>query len=240
MKRFLLAAALFVALVFAAPSVLAHANLLRSDPPVNSAQKVSPTRVRLWFNEAVESSFTTISVLDTSGVQLDKRDSHRVTDEKDAMEVSVSDLPRGLYTVNWKALSAVDGHVTTGSFSFTVGDVPLSESSPREIMGLVDNALAASEPPPLFEVLARWFNLFGLIMLVGAVTFPILILFPALAMTLSQPTVRAYVGVFNKPIDETDGMLDDWFDRWLMFVRVAFLSYALATVGHGLSSVSNE
>lgn len=237
MKRMLLAAAFFVALLFAAPSVLAHANLLRSDPPANSAQKTSPTRVRLWFSETTEPSFTTISVVDKSGAQLDKRDSHRVPDEKDAMEVSVPELPQGLYTVLWKALSAVDGHVTTGSFSFTVGDVPLSESSPREIMALVDNALAASAPPPLFEILARWFNLFTLIVLVGAITFPILILFPALALTGSnQPILRAYLSVFNAPVsDEPDDAIDLWFERWLTFVRAAFVLYALATIGVLLS-----
>ncbi len=228
---FLLGAVLVI--LFAAPSALAHANLLRSDPPANSSQKISPTRVRLWFSETPEPSFSTISVVDKSGAQLDQRDSHRVPDEKDAMEVSVPELPQGLYTVVWKALSAVDGHVTTGSFSFTVGDVPLSESSPREIMALVDNALAASEPPPLFEILARWFNLLSLILLVGAIAFPILILFPALALSDSnQPILRAYLNVFNAPVsDEPDDALDLWFERWLTFVRAAFVLYALATVG---------
>ncbi len=233
MKRFFIAAVFFIALLFAAPRVLAHANLLRSDPPANSAQKISPTRVRLWFSETPEPSFTTISMVDKSGAQLDKRDSHRVPDEKDAMEVSVPELPQGLYTVVWKALSAADGHVTNGSFSFTVGDVPLSESSPREIMALVDNALAASEPPPLREIFSRWFNLLTLIVLVGAITFPVLILIPALAMKDSrQPILRAYPSTIRARLsEEPNDALDLWLERWLTFVRAAFVLYALATVG---------
>lgn len=233
MKRFFIAAVFFIALLFAAPRVLAHANLLRSDPPANSAQKISPTRVRLWFSETPEPSFTTISMVDKSGAQLDKRDSHRVPDEKDAMEVSVPELPQGLYTVVWKALSAADGHVTNGSFSFTVGDVPLSESSPREIMALVDNALAASEPPSLREIFSRWFNLLTLIVLVGAITFPVLILIPALAMKDSrQPILRAYPSTIRARLsEEPNDALDLWLERWLTFVRAAFVLYALATVG---------
>jgi copper transport protein len=234
MKRIFIAAVFLIAMLLAAPSALAHANLLRSDPPANSAQPISPTRVRLWFSETPEPSFTTISVLDKNGVRLDNSDSHRVPDEKDAMEVSVPELPEGLYTVNWKALSAVDGHVTTGSFSFTVGDVPLSESSPREIMGLVDNALAASQPPPLFQVLARWLNLLTLVVLVGALAFPILVLLPAIAMAEDMPILRAYLSVFNKVVDEPDHVLD-WYEKWLMFVRVAFVLYVLASVGILLS-----
>ncbi len=233
MKRFFIAAVFFIALLFAAPRVLAHANLLRSDPPANSAQKISPTRVRLWFSETPEPSFTTISVVDKSGAQLDKRDSHRVPDEKDAMEVSVPELPQGLYTVIWKALSAADGHVTNGSFSFTVGDVPLSESSPREIMALVDNALAALEPPSLREIFSRWFNLLTLIVLVGAITFPVLVLIPALAMKDSrQPILRVYPSTIRARLsEEPNDALDLWLERWLTFVRAAFVLYALATVG---------
>ena len=41
-------------LFFAVPVALAHANLVRSDPPANSAQKVAPKTVRLWFSEDIE------------------------------------------------------------------------------------------------------------------------------------------------------------------------------------------
>ena len=37
------------------------------------------------------------------------------------MSVGLGDQPPGTYTVLWKALSAVDGHVTRGAFAFTVG-----------------------------------------------------------------------------------------------------------------------
>ena len=33
-------------------------------------------------------------------------------------------LPTGVYTVNWRVVSAVDGHVESGAFAFGVGEVP--------------------------------------------------------------------------------------------------------------------
>jgi len=231
LKRFLLAAVLFIAMFVAVPRVYAHANLLRSEPAANSANLTAPTRVRIWFSEDVEPSFTSISVLDKSGAQFDKRDSHRVTGEAAAMEVSLNDLPQGLYTVVWKAISAVDGHATQGSFSFTVGDVPLSDSSPREIISLVDNALSASAPPELYDILSRWFNLITLIALVGAIIFPLLIFFPALALT-HQSILRDYFRALRVvPGEEENDPLDLWLGRWWRFVRAAFVLYALATIG---------
>ena len=205
--------------LFNAPPALAHANLVRSDPPANSAQKVSPTRVRLWFSEDVEPSFTTVSVLNTAGVPLDKGDSQRVPDDAKAMEVSVTELPLGLYTVAWKALSAVDGHATSGSFAFAVGDVPPAESSPREVMALVDSALSASAPPPLYEPVSRGFNLFALIALVGSLLFPLLVLLPAIRVAQTQN------------LNQLDVARAAWTRRWLNTLWVGFIVYAVATVG---------
>src|ERR1700687_540901 len=104
---------LLLYLIAGAQPVLAHANLVRSDPPANSAQKTPPTRVRLWFSEDIEPSFTSARVLDSTGSQVDKRDSHRLPDDSKALELSLPDLQPGIYTVAWNALSAADGHATS-------------------------------------------------------------------------------------------------------------------------------
>lgn len=234
LRKITLAACLFIALFFGVARASAHANLIRSEPAANSANPVSPTRVRLWFSEDIEPSFTNIAVLDKSGVSFDKADSHRLTGEAAAMELSLNDLPQGLYTVVWKAISAVDGHATQGSFSFTVGDVPLSESTPREIMSLVDNALSASAPPPLYDILSRWLNLTTLIALVGALFFPLLIFFPALALkerSILSDYWRALRTAPTHEHEEQNDPLDLWLGRWWTFVRAVFVMYALATVG---------
>ena len=209
--------------LFAAPPALAHANLLRSDPAANSAQPVSPTIVHLWFSEDVEPSFTSVRVLTPAGAEVDKGDSHRAPNDAKEMDVSVADLPRGLYTVAWNAISAVDGHATSGSFAFTVGDVPLSESSPREIVSLVDSELANRQPPPAYQVVARWLNLLTLVMLAGAFAFPLFVLFPALhGASMQKPAISA------KSIDAARGL---WAARWLRLVWLSLMLYALATLG---------
>lgn len=222
----------------AVPRTLAHANLVRSEPPAGSAQKVAPTHVRLWFSEDVEPSFTTVAVLDKNSAQVDKGDSHRLSDDPKAMEVSLpADLPQGLYTVVWKALSAVDGHVTNGSFSFTVGDVPLAESSPRQVMDLVDAALSASALPPPYEIAVRWLNLLLLIALVGSFFFPLLILLPAIQIA-DKSIVRGYVGYLEKIFHNREirrqeknyAALGSWSRRWLLFARYVFVLYCLITI----------
>ncbi len=213
-----------LALLVGAQPALAHANLVRSDPPANSAQKTAPTVVRLWYSEEVEPSFSQVRVLDSRGAQLDNGDSHRAPNDSKEMDVSLPpDLPLGLYTVVWNALSAVDGHATTGSFAFTVGDVPLSESSSREIIALVDTTLANNAPPPAYQVVARAFNLLALVALAGSFFFPLLVLFSAIQSAQTQ-----------KPIVPTkilDSARAAWSQRWLRVVIVAWVLYAIATLG---------
>lgn len=237
-NRFFFLIGVLVVMLFAAPAVLAHANLERSEPAANSANKIPPTRVRLWFSEQVEPSFSTVNVLDRSGSLVDKGDAQRSSDDAMAMQVSLPVLPEGLYTVVWKALSAVDGHVTNGSFSFTVGDVSLSDTSPREVIALVDETMRANAFPPLDQVIVRWLNVLLLSLLVGGFVFPVAVLFPArVAADGSKPIARAYreyvAQLFRSPARvpaENDAALAVWGARWLMLARGLFVLYTLATI----------
>src|SRR5207244_12420127 len=68
-------------------------------------------------------------------------------------------LPKGVYTVSWKTISAVDGHLATGSFSFGVGQAPT---------GAAQSSAAVKSPGPSeVAVVARWVYLSGLIGLLG-------------------------------------------------------------------------
>src|SRR5207245_7438336 len=69
-------------------------------------------------------------------------------------------LHKGVYTVHWRVDSAVDGHATTGVFSFGV-EVPASEVSgiPHSTTTPVSSAL---------ELVARWFLLTGLVVVLGS------------------------------------------------------------------------
>ncbi len=188
--------------LFTGSPALAHSNLVRSEPAADAAVSVAPARVRLWFSETIEPRFTSASVLDATSAQVDARDSHALAGDATGLEVSLPTLPRGLYTVAWHAVSAVDGHSTAGSFSFTVGDAPLTDSSPRQIIAQVDAVMRAQTLPSFTEIAIRWLNIFLLALLVGALTFPLLILAPT----------------FNPGA------------RWFALTRGVWLAYALATL----------
>ena len=73
------------------------------------------------------------------------------------LEVPLRRLRRGVYTVTWKVLSAVDGHATDGTFAFGVRASPSGVAS----------ASATTSRSSKFELLARWIFLLGMIALIG-------------------------------------------------------------------------
>ncbi len=99
-----------------------HAKLLRAQPASGSTVKTAPTIVRAWFSEELYPKTSALSVWDSRG--------RRVDDGKGG--VDLNDLDRksmianvklpglGVYTVKWKAVSADDRFVATGSVRFTV------------------------------------------------------------------------------------------------------------------------
>src|SRR5438094_851413 len=127
---------LTVAIFSRALPALAHAQLVRSDPPENASLPVSPKQVQAWFSEEVEPAFSELTVLDKGGARKDNHDSAAVPNDHKSMTVSVPDLSQGTYTVVWKTLSAVDGHAVKGAFYFAIGEAvaapPLSTQPPLE------------------------------------------------------------------------------------------------------------
>lgn len=170
---FLVTLALSAVLGFARP-VFAHAALVQAIPAANSSLDRAPAQVELFFSEAVEPAFSVIRVLNASGQPVDNGDSR--VDSADATRVSVSlrSLPTGVYTVSWRTLSTVDGHITNGAYPFAVGDV--------------DAAALAAAPPvsqdvnfSVVGVAVRWLTYLGSVMLVGGALFGLLVWQPAYA-----------------------------------------------------------
>lgn len=98
---------------------LAHAHLDHAEPAVGSTVATAPQELRIWFTEALEPAFSTITVSDEAGHAVNK--GKAMLDAKDAklLEVPLGPLPPGTYHVKWRVVS-VDTHPTQGDFSFTV------------------------------------------------------------------------------------------------------------------------
>jgi hypothetical protein len=86
---------------------------------VGSTLSASPSQVRIWFTAALESSFSTIIVLDAGGKKVDRGDGRVNPGDASLLEAGLLPLPSGTYKVIWD-VAARDGHRTMGDFTFTV------------------------------------------------------------------------------------------------------------------------
>jgi len=141
-------------------SVAAHAELTSSTPAANSVLQRAPAQVVLDFTETLEPAFSSVQVLNAEGVEVSTGE---VMVDGARMTVSLRSLREGVYTVVWKALSRVDGHLTTGSFPFAVGNVQ------TEALGAAQAARATNFS--ISEVLIKWILLLTAAALAGGELF---------------------------------------------------------------------
>ena len=99
--------------------VHAHAFLDHAKPAVGSKVKQTPHAVRIWFTEPIMTGSSSIKVFGAMGKQVDKKDTGSDVTNKSLLHVSLPLLTPGTYIVIWSVMS-VDGHHTTGNFSFHV------------------------------------------------------------------------------------------------------------------------
>jgi len=172
----------FVALVvlavvagLAPSSALAHAVLLRSDPPQNAKLAAPPSKVDLFFSEPLNRTFSTVQVVDTTGARHDKGQVH-FTNDPTEMTVDLNQLAPGYYTVNWTTVSAVDGHRLQGTYPFAVlnpdGSAPSGAPPPSSAGG----GGTGIQP---FDALLRWLLLIGLMGFAAGFGFAAIVTYPA-------------------------------------------------------------
>ena len=156
---------------WAVSSVSAHALLLRSNPEANAILAQPPVQVELFFSESLQAGTSTIKVYDSNGLIVDVGDVRVDPADSTRMTVSLRALVNGVYTVTWKAVSSIDGHQTTGTFPFAVGNV--SASNLPAIQQTTSSSLPAS------ALIAKWLLLFSLALLTGRVPFITLVWHPS-------------------------------------------------------------
>src|ERR1700683_1216437 len=99
-----------------APAADAHAGLVSSDPSAGAVLGASPSALELSFSERVLPSVSSVRVLGTSGSTYQVGSPRIIAGDPLSLREPVRTLPRGVYTVQWRAVSAVDGHATSGDF----------------------------------------------------------------------------------------------------------------------------
>lgn len=117
MRRFLTALAL---VALAASTARAHAFLDHALPAVGSTLPTPPGTIRLWFTQALEPAFSTVTVTDQSGQRVDDGDAKVDGSDATILQATLKPLRPGTYKVAWRVVS-VDTHPTEGTFVFHVG-----------------------------------------------------------------------------------------------------------------------
>ncbi len=178
----------------ARPSVaLAHASLLRADPPDLCSPLViprvpagdprcaagqvlpsPPTTVRLFFNERVSPVGRGVRVLGPDGRRVDhgpvRLDGSRMIVAIDAAEV-------GTYFVTWRVVST-DTHPARGAFAFSVGRASSPPGGGLAAGGAGITQAAASGMDLALQAMARAMHFAGYALGFGAFAFQVLVLHP--------------------------------------------------------------
>jgi methionine-rich copper-binding protein CopC len=108
---------LLTGLMATAPAASAHTVLTATDPAADSTVNAGPARVTATFNEQLQPTFVAMTVVGPDGNLWSQGDA-----KVDGATASVGLRPlgpSGRYTVNYRVTSD-DGHVVSGSWSFTV------------------------------------------------------------------------------------------------------------------------
>jgi copper resistance protein C len=87
--------------------------------PGAGASVSSPAQVRVTFDGPLEPAFSSLTVSDASGKQVNTAKSAVDEHQASVMTVALPTLTAGHYKVNWVAVAS-DGHRTHGDYSFEV------------------------------------------------------------------------------------------------------------------------
>lgn len=121
-----------------------------------------PSSVLIVFGETPDPGLSSITVVNGSGTNVDAGPTTTVPGKPADLEVPLKPhLADGVYTVTWKTVSTVDGHLATGSFAFGIGVAANAVPHTAAVVG--------ANPPSPLAVVMRLLLFVGLIVVLGAV-----------------------------------------------------------------------
>lgn len=206
MKQVLRIVAALALVLLTVGIVSAHAKLIRATPSPNSVLGTAPTQLQLWFDEPLDLAFSDVQVFDTRQTRVDQGTLQPVLSDPNSVIVPLKPIGDGTYTVVWKVLSAADGHITRGVYTFGVGNTAGQVAAPVD----VNAAGTPNELTPLSSTV-RWLGLLAMLALVGAFIFRVFLLERSLDAVQANEKIRALA-----------------MRRWRQFVFAFFAVFLLA------------
>jgi putative copper export protein/methionine-rich copper-binding protein CopC/mono/diheme cytochrome c family protein len=177
-RRILRAAAGAVLIAIALALVMpgraaAHAQLVFSTPPANASLLTSPKFLSMTFSEAIDPVTASVRLLDDLQQPVAGIEAVRLDGSGSIASAGLPPLDPGLYTVSYRVTSAVDGHVSTGTWAFLVD--PTGTLPPPTLA-----SQSTSPSDDVLSVSARWVALAAGLGLLGLALFWIVSARPAL------------------------------------------------------------
>ncbi len=202
-SRYVLYVLIGLSVLFTPLVASAHTKVERSIPSAGEKLMNAPREVVVWSRDPLVVRFSLVTVLDASGVFVSERPA--ISRDRRQVTVAVRNLPPGNYTVNWRLISAIDGHTTWGGFTFTLQEPSQASrvlkasrarkgSNARTVARAYVLAPAlkpVDQPPPnavantLLGVL-RWSGFLAAFVLVGGAAFEAWVLRPGMAALRSD------------------------------------------------------
>ena len=156
----------FLLVMVAVPSVFAHAVPEHLEPRANEILEEAPTELSITFNEPVVPNLSQIRILTQAGEEIEVGALRSVDEADITLAVDLPPLNDGAYLVSWQVLSTVDGHTTSGTYSFGVGVT--------ELTAVAEDVTVIAQLSPL-SAAARWLTLTAVALLVGLFAFRLLV-----------------------------------------------------------------
>lgn len=163
----------------------AHALLVSSEPADGSQVSAAPSQIVLRFTEEVDRRLSSLRILDATGRVVADPDLQRSAKSRRILVAGTSALSKGTYTVAWRVVSSVDGHLTGGAFAFGVGVAPDQARAPAEVPRRLSP----------FGVAGRALFYAGLVLLIGAALFSSLVRGPTSPALLRVGAAAAFAGL---------------------------------------------
>jgi copper transport protein len=150
-------------LIVAAPGASAHALLRDSTPKDGALLDAPPTEIVIDFTEPPDLGLSKITVVNAEGEAVETGSLEKASGKGNRVRLALPEIGEGVYTVTWRVLSRVDGHVTGGAFSFGGGVEPTAVPT-----GGSGGATVVEVPrPSALSVIGRWGFYWGLALLLG-------------------------------------------------------------------------
>ena len=193
MRRILPILMLVLILALGVPrAAKAHASLVASVPVAGEVLREAPAEIMLEYSEELDSASSQVQLFDAGG-QVEGPGAVDPAEPR-VLRLQTGSLPDGVYSAVWRVRSAVDGHVTSGSVGFSIGEA----SPPASLLPPPGTPDPARATPSGAQTFARWLAYLSVTLALGSLAFGFLVWRTAYRLEVSRSqaadeTVRRWI-----------------------------------------------